>query len=263
MRFFKITSKDVLVKSAIYLILICTVSLASSILQSPKVYGKFGLKGDFKTGTHKIYSSDIDTSYYFGNHLSSYSSNQFFHGYFKVGIENRVELLFVIIPILMPTFNGNIKVNIIDKGEYLFFRNISMAVFFGGDINSSEWSSKGSGWAGLSLGTSHYFNKHELELFMMLSGSFTSISIEPDHYVDKDITYTSIQLGLGLTYRPVNVNFMELNIGFLGQIETSKSYDATIVNTDVISSKYSHSKIDPISFHFGFSFYLPRDVKSK
>lgn len=114
--------------------------------------------------------------------------------YLRFGIRNRTQINTTILPYLYPPFillSSNIKVSLFDIGSDPLFRNISLALYAGGDIMPFEWDRYNNLWGGLIIGTHCPVCNNDLEFVFMLSGSYFSLYTTSDGLGDKDISYAT------------------------------------------------------------------------
>lgn len=234
------------------------------MIQSARVTGKAGLGVSYAGQSHCIEVMQKDTSVISDSIYTRINDRSIViepRGFFRLGINDRVEVTACILPNIMPPsliVNGNVKVMLFEIGSDRLFNNIALALFVGGDVIPSEWDTQTNTWGGLIVGTHCPIYNSDLELVCMMSGSYLSLLTTSDGNGEEDISFATANFSLGSIFRPTKHNFLEINIGITARIGFKKHYSADINNTSVIYSEAIKFTINPVVFQSALMLYIPR-----
>lgn len=165
-----------------------------------------------------------------------------------------------------PAWSLNCKTFLYEVGQPKLFRNFCSSVFVGSNGYHQEWSEGYSIWGGIVLGTYSEMKNGEIEFVLQPSGTYTYSCEWTDGFVisetdtsteygsgDMYLNRKSIDIGLGVIYKPGKYRLFEVVSGITFKYYYDKDFYATDPNIRLI--KFDES---PLFFHLGMSFNFIR-----
>jgi hypothetical protein len=139
-----------------------------------------------------VYSNEL--KFTFGENKVEYGPK------IQFGISNRVEIGGYLWWLLSSGgWDGKIKINVLDAGKDVIFRNIAVAIIAGSKGSFGEWSGSNRTWAGITFGTLNKIKDFEFEYIIMPT-------IGTNHYNNLDdglgsggVNFTDVLITTGAT----------------------------------------------------------------
>ncbi len=219
------------------------------MLQSPRV------KSNFSIGTNLIFDQyyvnwfvNAPISRNYGNHSSADTINRCWDYnvkephinpyWVKFGIHKRVEIGGMVLPYLWYGYiiNGNLKVFLFEHGSPSYFRNVSYALFGGGNATRGEWDKETAAYIGAIFGTRHSGKHQEIEFILQPSYYQQKLHSYPDDGAQEIGNIDGLQLNFGTIFTPYKTDNSDMEIVIGGVYRYVKKNDWKMVYDNKVIS---------------------------
>ena len=238
------------ISAAVFLIAGCAPIPA---IQSARVKHGYGYTFDLISKSEELEILYKDSSNYPGSHVRTYHGKPAIpiskRSYLRLALKNRVEINLSLLP-----GGGLLKIALFDAGSDLLFRNISSALFAGGDYYFVDQTS--SLFGGIITGTHCKIVNCDFELVLMTYGTRFFMEYSDDQIPDYNLYYKAANASLGFIFTPSRRGNFALSAGVTGRFIFNRNLTLEhLANKDEFTVQ--KFKIYPFIFQCGMQLGMP------